>query len=189
MKLKTKIKIKYILYYLLGVATLLLILFIAYLKNRLIETGITIILFYIYRNLFEKQFHAKSLLMCSFISVCVFVIIINIELSITISILFTVVLTFIITLVSYYVRDYLDNKVLVKTYKNKLESFNNKSLEALTEDELIKLMPNIRYDTIHIVYEYLHRNKHLMNASGFAYRHNISEATLYRYLKQVKEKY
>ena len=189
MKLKTKIKIKYFLYYLLGVATLLVILFMAYLKERLLETSITIVLFYIYRNLYDKQFHASSLWLCSFISVIVFIIVVNIEASINISILFSIVIMFIITTTSYFVKDYLDNRILVKTYKSKLDSFKHKALENLTEEEMVRLMPKIRYDILHIVYEYLHRDKTTLTASGFAYRNNISEATLYRYLKQVKDKY
>lgn len=118
-----------------------------------------------------------------------FIIVINIELSITISVLFSVIITFAITTISYLVRDYLDKKILVKTYKDKLDSFKHKALENLTEEEMINLMPKIKYDVLHIVYEYLHRDKTTLTASGFAYRHNISEATLYRYLKQVRDKY
>lgn len=189
MKLKIKIKIKYILYYLLGVATLLVILFIAYIKDRLLETSIIIVLFYIYRHLFEKQFHASSLWLCSFISIIVFIVVVNLEVNISISVFISIILTFIVTLVSYYVRDYLDTKILVNSYKEKLFKLNSKALENLTEDEMISLMPSIKYEIIHIVYEYLHRDKSSLTASGFAYRNNISEATLYRYVKQVKNKY
>ena len=189
MKLKIKIKIKYILYYLLGVATLLVILFIAYIKDRLLETSIIIVLFYIYRHLFEKQFHASSLWLCSFISIIVFIVVVNLEVNISISVFISIILTFIVTLVSYYVWDYLDTKILVNSYKEKLFKLNSKALENLTEDEMISLMPSIKYEIIHIVYEYLHRDKSSLTASGFAYRNNISEATLYRYVKQVKNKY
>lgn len=189
MKYQNKLRLKMLGYNILGFIILGIICLIAYLNDKLIETGITIILFYIYRRLFEKQYHARSLYLCGFISIIVFIIIIRIEVSITISILFSVVLTFIITLVSYYVRDYFDNKILINTYKKKLESLNSKALENLTEDEMINLMPSIKYEIIHIVYEYLHRDKSSLTASGFAYRNNISEATLYRYVKQVKSKY
>lgn len=189
MKYQNKLKLKMLGYNILGFIILGIICLIAYFNDKIIETGITIVLFYIYRKLFEKQYHASSLYLCGFISIIVFTIIIHLEVSITISILFSVVLTFIITLISYYIRDYLDNKILIKVYKKKLESINIKALENLTEEEMIKLMPSLRYDVIHIVYEYLHRDKTSLNASGFAYRNGLSEATLYRYVKKVKNKY
>ena len=189
MKYQNKLKIKMLGYNILGFIILGIICLIAYFNSKLIETGITIILFYIYRRLFEKQYHASSLYLCGCISILVFIVVIHLEVSITISILFSVILTFIITLISYYIKDYLDNKILVKTYENKLKNINIKALENLTEEEMINLMPSLKYDVIHIVYEYLHRDKSCLNASGFAYRNNISEATLYRYVKKVKDKY
>ena len=158
------------------------------LKSKAIETSVVILLFFIYRRMFEKQYHASSLYLCSFISIIVFIVIINIEVSLEISILMSVILTFTITLISYYVKDYLDTKVLVQKYKSKIERYDIKCLENLTEEEMIELMPSIRYEILHIVYGYLHRAKTL-TASGYAYRNSISEATLYRYLKQVKSKY
>lgn len=188
MNLKTKIKIKYALYYILGIVTLGIILLIAYFYNRLIETCITIVIFYIYRGLFDKQYHSHSIYLCSIISILVFTVVINLEVNISISILSSVVITFILTLLSYYIRDYLDQKVLINTYRTKLNNINVRCIENLTEEELISLMPGIRYGVLHIVYGYLHKPKEL-NANGYAYRNNISEATLYRYLKQVKTKY
>ena len=189
MKLRTKRKVKRILSRLLAVLLMLAAILFAYYKDKLIETSISIIVFYIFRHLFEKQWHASSMYACFCATATVLIVLINIEVKITISILSSVIMTFILTLISYYFRDYLDNKLLVKMYKTKLENLNSKSIENLKEDELIKLMPSIKYETIHIVYEYLHREKTSLTASGFAYRHNISEATLYRYVKQVKDKY
>lgn len=188
MKYQTKLKLKKLWFELLGLITLCVIIGFSIFKNKVVETSIVIVLFFIYRRMFEKQYHASSLYLCSFISIIVFIVIINIEVSLTISILMSVALTFIITLISYYVRDYLDTKVLVKKYKSKIERYDVKCLENLTEEEMIKLMPGIRYEILHIVYGYLHKPKNL-TASGYAYRNNVSEATLYRYLKQVKSKY
>jgi hypothetical protein len=66
--------------------------------------------------------------------------------------------------------------------------FESKCLENLTEEELIKYMPNIRKEVIHIVYEYLHRDPKL-KSDIFAYHNHISERTLFRYLKLVKNEY
>lgn len=188
MKLKTKRKIKHYIGIILGVLLIVLALLIAYFKDRLIETSLSIITFYIYRYLFEKQFHANSMFNCFVITSIVLVFLINIEVRITTSVLFSITITFVLTLISYYVRDYLDNKVLVSVYKGKYEKFNHKAIDNLSEEEMIYLMPNIKFEVIHITYNYLHKPKNI-TAIGFAYKNGISEATLYRYVKQVKDNY
>lgn len=66
------------------------------------------------------------------------------------------------------------------------EEIKNKCLENYTEEELIKLLPDISSYIIHIVYDYLHRSKS-ETAFAFARRFNISEPLVYKYLKQVKQ--
>lgn len=188
MKLKTKRKLNYILGWMLGIVFILTTLLVAYLYNKLIEVCVTFILYHVYRGLFEKQYHANSVIKCFIITNIVFFILIKLSVKFSISILITVLLTFIFTVLSYYVQEYLDSKILVKMYTKRLLLFDSKCIENLTEDELIKALPKIRYNIIHIVYGYLHRDFGI-TASGYAYRNNISEATLYRYVKQVKEKY
>jgi hypothetical protein len=68
MKLRTKRKIRKYTAILIGILILAIALIISYFQNKLLETCITIILFYTYRSLFEKQFHAKSVYLCAFIS-------------------------------------------------------------------------------------------------------------------------
>ena len=70
----------------------------------------------------------------------------------------------------------------------KLNSTKVKCLENLSEEEMIKLMPNLREDIIHIIYGYLHKPKKV-NAEIYAIQNNIGVATLYRYLKLVKDTY
>ena len=188
MSLKTRLLLLKVGYNLLSLAVIATILVVAYFHNKIIETSITMILFFIYRTMFEKQYHAKSLLLCSVISIIVFIIIINIELPISISILYSITITFIITLLSYYVRDYLDDKELIHKYRRKLESLNKTCIENLSQEELLKLMPDIDSDIILIVYGYLHKPKNI-RADRYAYKSNVSERTLYRYVKLVKEKY
>lgn len=188
MKYQLKLRIKFLLYYLLGIATMIIILIIAYLNNRLIETSITMILFFVFRGLFEKQYHCKSLLMCSFVSIIVFTIVSLLELKLSISILSSVIITFMINLISYYVRDYLDSRNQIIQYKNKFKKMHTKRIEELNEDELLKLFPDIRKEVIHITYEYLHRSKRI-TANAFAYNHSISEPLVYKYVKQVKDRY
>ena len=188
MSYQLRLKTKFLMYYLLGIATMVVIAFIAYLNNRLIETSITMVLFFVFKGLFDKQYHCKSLLMCSFVSIIVFTFVSLLELKLSISILASVVITFMINLISYYVRDYLDNRGEITNYKVKFNKMKSKRLEELTEAELLRLLPNIKKDTIHIVYGYIHRNKGI-TANEYAYKYNISEALMYKYLKQVKDEY
>ena len=188
MSYQLRLKTKFLIYYLLGISTIAVILLIAYLNNRLVETSITMTLFFIFKNLFEKQYHCKSLLMCSFVSIIVFTIVSLLELPLCISILFSVIITFIINLVSYYFRDYLDNRTELNNYSAKFKKMKTKRLEELTEAELLRFLPNVKKDTIHIVYGYIHRNKGI-TANEYAYKYNISEALMYKYLKQVKDEY
>ena len=122
------------------------------------------------------------------VSIIVFIIVASIEVEKSISILLSVVLAFVITLISSYVKEFIENKILLETYKNKLESVKTKCLENYTEDELIQLMPKIRKDVMHIVYGYLHRENKI-NAEIYAIQNNIGVATLYRYLKLVRDTY
>lgn len=187
MMFKLKLKIKFLFYHLLGFLTVGIILCIAYLFNKLFETLTVMLLFYIYRSMFTKQWHSKSLYLCSFISIIVFSLLIQLELKFSASIIFSSILTFMITFISYNIRDYLDNKIIIKNYENRLINIPNKCIENLSKDEMVKLLPDVREDIIHIVYGYLHREG--VTSIGYAMSCGISEATLFRYVKQVKSKY
>lgn len=185
---KIKLKLKLFLYYLLSIVTISFILLVSYLSNKLFETIISIILFFIYRPMFEKQYHSKTLFRCSMVSIIVWMFVIRINFNIYISLFSTVILTFLVTLISYYVRDFLDTKILVKEYEKRLEKFEHKCLNNLTEEEMRMCMPKIKGEVIHIVYMYLNKPRN-QTASNFAMKNYISEATLFRYLKLVKETY
>ena len=188
MKYRNKLRLKLLGYSILGILTNALILVIAWLLEKEIEVAITMICFFIFRPLYEKQYHAKSLFRCSIVSIIVFTIVANIEVEKSISILLSVVLAFVITLISSYIKEFIENKILLNTYKTKLESVKTKCLENLTEEEMIAFMPKIRKDVIHIVYGYLHRENKI-NAEIYAIQNNIGVATLYRYLKLVRDTY
>ena len=184
MKYQNKLKLKYTLYSILGIFTNLIILLFARLFEREIEVLITMICFFLFRKLFEKQYHCKTLLKCSIVSIAIFSIVAIVEVDKSISILLSIILSFVITFVSYFVKDYIDKNVIVR----KLNSTKVKCLENLSEEEMIKLMPNLREDIIHIIYGYLHKPKKT-NAEIYAIQNNIGVATLYRYLKLVKDTY
>lgn len=181
---KFKIKFKFMLYTLLGLLTLIAVLCIAYTNQKLIETSITIILFFIFRNLYVKQYHAKSLILCALISIIAFIFIILIELRLNTSILFSVLTAFMITLISYYVKDYLDNKEYINTVK----LLKQKSIHNLTLNEMYDLMPNINKEILDIVYGYLHKDR-TITAYAYAMSKNISEPLIYKYVKKVKDTY
>ena len=181
---KAKLKSKFLLYELFGVVVLLMILAVSVIANRFIETAITILLFFIYRKLYDKQYHSKSLILCGVISLFVFTIISFIEVKLAISITFSVVLTFLITTISFLVRDYLDSKEELADLKVKPK----KCLENLTLEEMYELIPSIKKEIILITYEYLHRERSI-SACAYARSKNISEPLVYKYVKKVKDTY
>lgn len=107
-KMSLRIKFTTILYRILPFVTAFIILFVAYLNERLVETLITMLLFYLYRSMYVKQYHAKSLFLCSGISIIVFTIVTLLNLKLSLSICTSILLTFAITAISYRVKDYMD---------------------------------------------------------------------------------
>ena len=188
MKYKSKWKLKLFWYQTFSIIVLIGILALGWIQGKLLETMTSVICFYIFRPLYEKQFHAKTVYKCNFISIIVFFIMSRLTFSVNASILCTILLTFTLTTVSYYIRVLFDKVILLETYKRKLEQFEHKCLENLTELELQARLPDIPYEIIHIVYGYLHKPKTL-TASGYAMKCHIGEATLYRYVKRVKTEY
>ena len=179
--MKLRIRTRLIINRIISVAVIISILVISYLNHKLLETTITMILFYIFRRMFDKQYHSYSIYGCALVSVIVFLIIIALQFNLSESILFSVIITFLVNLISYYVKDYLDTK-------NKVKKMHTKRLEELSEEELLRTLPDIKQDIIHITYNYLHRRKGV-TANEFAYNYNISEPLVYKYVKQVKDAY
>ena len=191
MKYKVKWKFKKLMYKLLGILTILIILMFSWFNNTFIPVIISLGCFYAFRPLFSKQYHAKTLLRCSIVSIIVFGVFSKLTFPISESILVSIVLTFLLTYASYVLKDLLDTKVLAEQYAKRIEALEfpkRKALENLTKEELLNLMPHVRKDIVDIVYGYLHKPKTL-NAVGYAMKVNVSEATLYRYLKEVRNNY
>lgn len=179
--LKLKIRLKFILNNIISVLVIALLLFVAYLSNKLIETCITMILFYIFRKMFNKQYHSYSIWGCALVSIIVFLTIIKLEFNLSQSILFIVIITFIVNLISYYVSNYIE-------YKNKFGKRKSKKIENLTLEEMKELFPDVEEDKLNIVYGYFHRPKTL-TSYGYVLKCNISERTLFRYVKEIKNNY
>ena len=188
MTYKRKLKLKIMWFRTLGVLTHIAILTLSFFYDKFIESIISIVFFYVFSPMFDKQFHSASAYRCSAISIIVFVILNRATLRTGESLFCAMLLTFALTAGSYIVRDILDTTVLVDTYRKKLAKFEHKALENLTENELYEALPNIPYEILQIVYKYIHRPK-TISATAFAMRNYISEATLFRYLKKVKTAY
>ena len=186
MRYSTKLKLKLFWYRVLGILTLLAIVLMGLLQNKLFETVLSIVLFYVYSPLFEKQYHSRSTYKCSLVSIIVFVILSRTTLEFTLSLFATVVLTFTVTCLSYFVKDLIDNTVLLKYYKDKVDKIEHKTIENYTLDELKEKLPNVRFDIIEIAYGYWHK-PHYLNAVGYARNNHIAVSTLYKYLKIVKD--
>lgn len=81
---------------------------------------------------------------------------------------------------------------LVRTdenFKIQLRSVSlDKCIENATKEELYAMMPDIPRFKIDLIYKYFHRGLYETFAD-FAYNNYVAEATLYRYLKLIKETY
>ena len=160
-----------------GICIIGVILSFAYITNKLFETILAIILFYVYRRFYNKQYHSKSLVLCAIISVLVFTFLTLLEFPKTTSVLSPTIFILLVTTISYVFKCYIDLK------KKKVKTFNN-----ISKEEMLLLLPNISVEKIEIVYEYIHRDK-TIKAFNYAYNKQISEQTLYRYVREVKSAY
>lgn len=61
-----------------------------------------------------------------------------------------------------------------------------KHIKNYTKEEFKAMYIDIPYDIVEIVYDYLRRDK-TYTVLAFARQHHISTATLYRYIKRVRE--
>lgn len=103
-----KIKRIKVAYTLLSILDISIILFIGWFNNRLIEIITILSLFLLFRAKYEKQFHARSLFICSIYSIIIFYIVIKFSYSVRITIASIVLIPYFITFISYHVRNYFD---------------------------------------------------------------------------------
>ena len=174
MSLRNKRRLKRLLSKILGLIILAVAIAYAYYKHRTIEAIISIALFYVYRHLFIKQWHANSLYACFIVTSIVLLILINIELPLNLSVLCSVLITFILTLISYYLKDYIDSRKALQKYENKYKELSTTPLEHISIETLHNLFPDINDEVIQIVYNYIHKDKSI-TANYFANANYISE--------------
>lgn len=63
---------------------------------------------------------------------------------------------------------------------------NGKCIQNFTKEELSLLLSNIPKDKFEIYYDYIHKTKYI-TIDNLALKHNISRATLYRYVNEIDE--
>ena len=174
LKLDWKLNKIKIFYGVLSLVEIALILVIALFNNRLLEMLIITSLFLIFRNLYEKQWHAKTLFECACYSVAIFGLISFIAPSKNISILLSCLLPFGITFISYHIKNYLEQCELLE-----------KKLESLTLDEMKGRFKDYTEYEIKAVYSYINRGTKL--ADNIAMKYGYSTRQLQRLVKKMKD--
>lgn len=172
LKLNWKVSKVKLFYTFLCVIEIGLILFIAWFNSRLLEACIIMLLFFIFRNQHEKQWHSKTLFHCACYSVLVFAFITAFIPSKNISILCSVFMPYIMTFISYHLRNYLDQQKLL-----------NKKLESMTMDEMKAKFTSYTENEIKAVYDYINRKT---LAENIAIKHGYSTRQLQRIIKKMK---
>lgn len=141
MKLHTKLFLKGLFHSLLQ---FILIFSFAWYNDCIIEMSIIYVCFFIFRNKFEKQYHALTTWGCTFLTMIIFYIVSKITPEKSISIILVILFTYLINTISFYYRDYLDIKnnkdkntdEIVKV-KNKKKNTNRQLIiEILGKDNL-----------------------------------------------------
>ena len=135
LKLQLKIKINSISlkYNLLLVAQYIVMLTVAFIFDRVLECITLFPLFFVYTSKYSKQYHCKTLLKCSGLTILVFTIVLAIIPSKNEFVFGGITIMYVMTAVSYYVRDYLDIKFPAKKKKN---SNREKIIDILGKDNL-----------------------------------------------------
>lgn len=139
MKLHTKLLLKGLFHSLLQMIS---IFAFAWYNNCIFEMLIIYICFFLFRNKFEKQYHALTSWGCTILTMIIFYIVSNITPDKSISIILVIIFTYLINNNSFYYRDYLDIKNMknidINEIKPKKKKNTNRQLivEILGKDNL-----------------------------------------------------
>lgn len=117
MKLRNRLILKGLFHSLLQ---MLAIFTFAWFNECIIEMAIIYICFFIFRQTFEKQFHASTTWLCTLYTFIVFYIVSLIAPDIKVSVILIICFTYFINKMSFYVRDYLDLRDKYETSKLKI---------------------------------------------------------------------
>lgn len=104
--------------------------------DRLINTIITIPLFFIFRRKYDKTYHAECVNKCTIQTLVMLFIMDKINVSIGLSILLTIIITYIDTEILYHIQDYIDVKAIVnKINENKTKTYRQRILAVVPNNE------------------------------------------------------
>lgn len=148
----------------------------AWFKNCIFEMAVIYCCFFIFRSLFEKQYHATTTWLCTIYTFAVFFIVSNITPKKELSLLLIICFTYIINCISFLVRDYFDLKDKFKAMKVKISKGidKNKLKEICKFNNLTDLETNI------LVYYYCDR----MSLTAISHKLHYS----YDYIAELKSK-
>lgn len=93
------------------------LLFFGWFEDKMFEMAVIYCCFFIFRQQFEKQYHATSTWLCTLYSIAVFYLISLIAPSKSISILLIVFFTFTINIISFHLREYIDLRAKLLSIK------------------------------------------------------------------------
>ena len=140
MKLHTKLILKGLFHTILQFIS---IFTFAWINNCIFEMSIIYVCFFIFRNKFEKQYHALTSWGCTFLTMIIFYIVSKITPEKSFSIILVILFTYLINTISYYYRDYLDIKLANKNAQNNVKVEKKKKntnrqliIEILGKDNL-----------------------------------------------------
>ena len=104
--------------------------------DRLINTIITIPLFFLFRRKYDKTYHARCVNECTIQTLFMLFIMNKINVSVGLSILLTIIITYIDTEILYHIQDYIDLKAIVrKINENKTKTYRQRILAIVPNNE------------------------------------------------------
>lgn len=106
-------------------------------NGKLFETAVIYTCFFIFRGMFDKQYHAPSIWLCTLYTIIVFYIISAIAPNKELSLLLIVLLTFVINVLSFVIREYLDLKAKFTTIKGV------KIAKGMSKDVLLSVLKRV----------------------------------------------
>lgn len=156
----------------------------AWYQDCLFEMAIIYCCFFIFRNTFEKQYHASTTWLCTLYTFIVFYIVSNIAPNKALSLLLIVVFTFSLNLISFMVRDYLDLRDRFKAIKVEIAKgmARDKLLNICNENNLNELETNI------LLYYYCDRKSLTYIANKLHYSYDYIAELKSNIIKRIKRK-
>ena len=174
MKLHTKLLLKGLFHSLLQFIS---IFTFAWFNNCIFEMAIIYICFFLFRNKFEKQYHALTTWGCTFLTMLIFYLVSKITPEKSISLILVLMFTYIINKVSYYYRDYLDIKNNRKLDENNIETIKVKKKKNTNRQLIIDILGKDNLDEESIERYCISKGMTRMSETIYLFLNNTVEET------------